>query len=233
MEQKAVLVGNSDGIGLASTRRLLDERWNIVGVSRSESSIQHESYQHYVTDVTDAGYTDLLTKLTSTGAPDLCIYFAGIGELLDLSDMKDETHIIDVNLMGMVRTASVVLPAMVGRGSGHFIGLSSLADELLSAEAPSYHASKAGFSNYLGGLAIAARPKGVHVSNVRFGFVDTKMAKGDVRPLMMTVESSVDHIQKVMKHKPTVYTVPKLAIPLVKFRRLMMKLGAKVPSTAR
>ena len=32
---------------------------------------------------------------------------------------------------------------MVKRGRGHFIGVSSMADELLSVEAPSYHASKA------------------------------------------------------------------------------------------
>lgn len=66
------------------------------------------------------------------------------------------------------------------------IGVSSLAVELLSAEAPSYHASKAGFSNYLGGLALALKPKGVYVTNVRLGFVDTKMAKGDFNPFMMS-----------------------------------------------
>ena len=69
---------------------------------------------------------------------------------------------------------------MVKRGQGHFIGVSSLANELLSAEAPSYHASKAGFFNYLGVLALALKPKGVHVTNVRFGFVNTKMAKGNI-----------------------------------------------------
>jgi short-subunit dehydrogenase len=61
-----------------------------------------------------------------------------------------------------------VIPWMVKRGKGHFIGLSSVADELLSPEAPSYHASKAGFSNYLEGLALAVRTKGVHITNVRF-----------------------------------------------------------------
>ena len=43
--------------------------------------------------------------------------------------------------------------------------------------APSYSASKAGLSSWLGGLALALRPRGVHVTNVRLGFVDTKMAK--------------------------------------------------------
>ena len=65
----------------------------------------------------------------------------------------------------------------------YFMGIG----ELLSAEAPSCHASKAGFTNYLDGLAIALKPRGVHVTDVRFGFVDTKMAKGDVKPFMMIV----------------------------------------------
>jgi NAD(P)-dependent dehydrogenase (short-subunit alcohol dehydrogenase family) len=31
----ALIVGNSDGIGLALTRRLLGEGWRVTGVSRS------------------------------------------------------------------------------------------------------------------------------------------------------------------------------------------------------
>ena len=80
---------------------------------------------------------------------DLCIYFAGIGELLNPLEMSGEAQIINVNLTGMIKTAAVVIPHMVRKGKGHFIGVSSMADELLSSEAPSYHASKAGFSNYL------------------------------------------------------------------------------------
>ncbi len=107
----------------------------------------------------------------------------------------------------------------------HFIGLSSVADELLSPDAPSYHASKAGFSNYLEGLALALRPKGVRVSNVRFGFVDTKMAKGDVRPFMMGVERSVEHMLACIEKKPVRYTAPWIVIPLVKFRDRMLRLS--------
>ena len=119
---------------------------------------------------------------------DLCIYCAGIGELLDISNMEPEVGIFDVNLTGMVKTAACVIPSMAKSGKGHFIGLSSVADEMLSPEAPSYHASKAGFSNYLEGLALALKSKGVSVSNVRFGFVDTKMAKGDIKPFMITLD---------------------------------------------
>jgi len=224
---KAMLVGNSDGIGLATTRRLLAAGWNIIGVSRSESPISNAAYLHRIADVSDSRYSDLMNELVMKGSLDLCIYFVGIGELLDPLDMSGEARIIDVNLTGMVKTAAAVIPEMVRKREGHFIGVSSLADELLSSEAPSYHASKAGFSNYLGGLALALKSKGVHVTNVRFGFVDTKMAKGDMKPFMMSVEKAVNHLENCIRKKPVYYTAPKIAIPLIKFRKLMMKLGAQ------
>jgi short-subunit dehydrogenase len=227
VQPKALLVGNSDGIGLAATKRLLVAGWGIIGVSRSESPITNKNYRHRVADVSDNEYSNLLAELLQEGSLDLCIYFVGIGELLDLRDMSAEARIIDVNLTAMVRTAAAVIPHMVKRGEGHFIGISSMADELLSAEAPSYNASKAGFSNYLGGLASALKPKGVYVTNVRFGFVDTKMAKSDVKPFMMSIEKAVDHLESCIKKKPARYTAPKIMIPLVKVLKLMMKFGVK------
>ena len=227
MQPRAMLVGNSDGIGLAATRRLLAAGWDIIGVSRSESSISSTDYHHEVVDVSDNRYSDLIDELALQGPLDLCIYFVGIGELLDPLDMSDEPRIMEVNLTCMVKTAAAVIPRMVEKGQGHFVGVSSLADELLSAEAPSYHASKAGFSNYLGGLALALKPRGVHVTNVRFGFVDTKMAKADLKPFMMSVEKAVDHLETCIRKKPVSYTAPRIVIPLIKFRKLMMKLGSQ------
>jgi len=227
VSRKAILIGNSDGIGLATTKRLLDAGWDIIGISRSQSSISSSTYSHKIADVSDDNYLELLDEIIPKDAFDLCIYFVGIGELLDPLNMENEPKIFDVNLTAMVRTASRVIPQMVNRGEGHFIGISSLADELLSAEAPSYHASKAGFSNYLEGLALALQSKGVKVTNVRFGFVDTKMAKGEHKPFMMSVEKAVDHLEFCIRKKPVKYTAPKGMIPLIKFRKIMMRLGAK------
>jgi len=225
MTGKALLIGNSDGIGLATTRVLLKQGWKVVGISRSESPIETTSYQHIIAKVQDSQYVVKLKSVLEKGEPlDLCIYFAGTGELLDLSNMENEVNIFEVNLLGMVKTASYVIPLMVKRGKGHFIGLSSLADRLLSPEAPSYNASKAGFSNYLEGLALALKPKGVHISNVRFGFVDTKMAKGDVKPFMMGVERAARHLLSCIRKKPVRYTAPRIMVPLVKLGSWMLRL---------
>ena len=226
MRGKALLIGNSDGIGLATTKELLKQGWKVVGISRSDSPIQDPSYEHIVAKVQDAEYSGKLKSVLEKHEPlDLCIFCAGIGEVLDPCNMEGEVKILEVNLLGMVKTASCVIPLMVKRGKGHFIGISSVADELVSAEAPSYHASKAGFSNYLEGLALALRRRGVYVSNVRFGFVDTKMAKGDVKPFMMGVERATQHLLSCIEKKPIRYTAPWFVIPLVKFRNLMLRLS--------
>ena len=225
MYKYALIIGNSSGIGLGITEALLRLGWRADGISRSQSPLEKARYRHVQAGVQEERYPEILTSmLEENGPPDLCIYCAGIGERLDLKQMEAEIEIFEVNLLGMVRTAAVVIPAMVRRGSGHFIGLASLADEMISAEAPSYHAAKAGFSNYLEGLALALKPSGVRITNLRFGFVDTKMAKGEVRPFMMPVERAVEHLLKCIEKKPARYTAPKLVIPLVKFRRWMLRL---------
>lgn len=217
MQRTALLVGDSDGIGLGTAKRLLASGWKITGISRSGSPIADiSSYRHIVCDVSDPSYPEAIDGVVRDDAPDLCIYFAGIGEFFDPLHMAKEAKVIDVNLTGMVRTAAAVLPGMIQRGKGHFIGISSLADELPSPEAPSYSASKAGFSSYLRGLAGAVRRKGVFVTNIRFGFVDTKMAKGNFRPFMMSVEKAVDHVEHCIDRKPVTYSAPGIAIPFLK-----------------
>jgi NAD(P)-dependent dehydrogenase (short-subunit alcohol dehydrogenase family) len=226
-QRRALLVGNTDGIGLAMTRRLLAAGWSVTGVSRRESSVENAAYRHRVADVGDGRFSGLVEELAREAPPGLCIYLAGIGEFLDTADMSAEARVFDVNLTGMVRTAAAVVPGMVRRGEGHFIGVSSMADELLSAEAPSYSASKAGFTSYLGGLALALKPRGVRVTNVRFGFVDTKMAKGSFRPLMMSVEKAVDHLETCIRKKPASYTAPLAMVPLVRLRKFMIRTGLR------
>ncbi len=228
MGKTALIIGNSDGIGLAFTRELLKRDWRVSGISRSESPIEHSLYRHIIAEVQSPEYPGELDSFLEQNAPiDLCVYCAGIGELLDLYDMEREAEIFEVNLMGLVKTATKILPLMAEHGKGQFIGLSSLADEMLSPEAPSYHASKAAFSNYLEGMALALKSKGVYVTNVRFGFVDTKMAKGDVRPFMMNCERASRHLLRCLEKKSVRYTAPRIVIPLVKLRKWMLRLSTR------
>lgn len=114
-----------------------------------------------------------------------------------------------MNLLGAARTLEVVVPRMLAAGHGHIIGLSSLADALISAESPGYAASKAGLTSYLLGLDAALRPHGLPVTTVRFGFVDTKMAKSPVTPLMISAERAVDVLMRCIRTRPAVVSYPR------------------------
>jgi len=208
--RSALVVGSSDGIGLALSRRLLDSDWMVTGISRSPAPIDRPNYQHVVLDVTDPGYaTSLAGVCDQAGAIDLAVYCAGVGELLRADELTAEARVFSVNLIGAVSTIEVVLTRMIAAGHGHFIGLSSLADRLISAEAPSYSASKAGLSSYLCGLALAVRPRNVYVTNVRFGFVDTKMAKAPRKPLLISADQAADVLMRCVRTRPVQMSYPK------------------------
>jgi NAD(P)-dependent dehydrogenase (short-subunit alcohol dehydrogenase family) len=217
----ALVVGNTDGIGLALTKRLLEKGWNVTGVSRRASPLEAASYTHLVADVGAADYGSSVHELVATApAIDVCVYCAGIGQLLSTDDLAGEPRVFRVNLLGAVETATAVLPQMLAARRGHFIGVSSIGDGV-SAEAPSYAASKAGLSSYLEGLALALRPRGVRVTNVRFGFVDTKMAKSATRPFMITVERAVDVLMSCLQGQPARLTYPRRMAALMTVVRLL------------
>jgi NAD(P)-dependent dehydrogenase (short-subunit alcohol dehydrogenase family) len=216
----ALIIGNSDGIGLALSELLLAEGWRVVGVSRSPSRLEGSSYEHHVCDVGSAKYAARLAGVVDKlGSPDVCVYCAGIGEFLDINTLATDRRVFEVNLIGAVTTAMVVIPGMVRAGHGHFIGLSSQADALSDPNAPSYSASKAGLTHYLEGLAPACRARGVYVTNLRFGFVDTKMAKSPVKPFIVPVSRAAERVRHCIDRRPVRDTFPKRMALLLWFYR--------------
>ncbi|HWN66426.1 MAG TPA: SDR family NAD(P)-dependent oxidoreductase [Haliangium sp.] len=229
----ALVIGSSDGIGLALVRALLGRGFRVAGLSRSAlppgrlgvgsepGSDVAAGYRHVVADVRDPAYRDHLSEICrELGSVDVCVYCAGVGEPLNLDQVAgtgrlEDSEIFEVNLLGLVRTIEVVLPGMLARASGHVIGLSSLADSFPDPTAPSYGASKAGVSAYLERLGLAVRPRGVFVTSVRFGFVDTKMAKADVRPFIITPEAAAGHILRCMERRPRRYSHPRIMAALL------------------
>jgi NAD(P)-dependent dehydrogenase (short-subunit alcohol dehydrogenase family) len=220
-----LIVGNSDGIGAAITTVLAARGDRIVGVSRSPASVHGERVSHVVQDVTSDGYGPLLTQLVAEhNGFDACIYCAGIGSLLKLPDVSRESVVFEVNLVAMVRTLEALLPTWLERRAGHFIALSSLADDFYNREAPSYSASKAAMSNYLLSMGLKVREFGVAMTNVRFGFVDTKMAKAPFKPMMMTREAAAARVIRCLDTRPLQLTTPKLMGAVVHVLRLMQSL---------
>ncbi len=212
MTNNVLLIGNSDGIGAAVTRALIAQGDQVVGISRSPSPLGPDGPKHVVQDISTPEYPELLRQTIAEEGPfHSCIFCAAIGSGLKLPDLSQEAHVIEVNFTAMVHTFAALLPTWLKKGHGHFIGLSSLADDFYNGDAPSYTASKAGFSNYLISMALKLRSQGVHVTNIRFGYVDTKLPKASWKPLMMTSDQAATHVLTCLKSKPIQLSVPKLA----------------------
>lgn len=204
----AVIVGASTGIGLALARRLTTAGWTVTGLARSGAGFEHERYTHVIADVRAADYRERLATVCER-LPDVCIYSTGIGHELDFAQVTRESDVFATNLQGAVITAEVLLPRMIAARAGHLIGISSQADRIIDRYAPSYAASKAGMSSYLEGLALACRPFGVAVTNVRLGFVDTAMAKAPgPKPFMVSADRAARVIESCIRRRPIRKTFP-------------------------
>ncbi len=212
MSKKYLLIGNSDGIGAAVTRALLARGDQVAGISRSPSPLGSKAPRHVVQDIASPEYPQVLQNLLASEGPfDACIFFAAIGSKLTLSDLSQEARVVEVNFTAMVRTLAALVPGWMEAKQGHFIGLSSLADDFYNSDSPSYTASKAGFSNYLVSLALKLRSDGVFITNIRFGFVDTKLPKASWKPLMMTADQAAAYVLKCLRTRPIQLSVPKIA----------------------
>ncbi|MDF1799396.1 MAG: SDR family NAD(P)-dependent oxidoreductase [Planctomycetota bacterium] len=222
---RALLVGNSDGIGRALTGALLAQGWSVTGLSRSALALPGD-YLHEQLDVNDPSYPRTLTELWSARGPfDVVVHCVGVGSGIERhraggEDLSGEAHTLRTNLVSLVELVEQLLPSMCAHGRGHLLGLSSIADRLLVPDAPSYVASKAAYTSYLRCTAARLRGTGVAVTNVRFGFVDTKMAKGDVRPLMVSAERAAAVLLRAIRRRPHEVTYPRLAGALARCVRL-------------
>lgn len=179
-------------------------------MARRDAGISHERYRHVIADVRAPAFRAQLTEaVESLGELDLVVYSTGIGHPLDVAAMSHDADTFATNLTGLAITAEVVIPRMVAARRGHLIGLSSQADRWIDGDAPSYSASKAGMSSYLEGLALACRAHDVAVTNLRFGFVDTEMAKSDIRPFIVSAERAAQVVERCIRRRPIRHTFPR------------------------
>lgn len=211
--RSCLVIGSSDGIGRRVVERLLADGWTVTGVSRSPAEPLGDRHHHHVLDVRAPDYRAALAALRDARGPfDVAVYCAAVGDLLALDDLAAQRAAFEVNLLGAVDSFEVLHPAWRARRAGHFVVLSSLADRLLGPGSPGYNASKAAVSAYFESLALAVRGDGIAITNLRFGFVDTKLAKSPVRPFMLSRDRAARVVARAIDRRPIRRSTP---LPMV------------------
>jgi short-subunit dehydrogenase len=187
--KKAIVIGASSGIG-RELSKILSRNQYTVGIMARRVDLLAELRDEIGKDVfveridvsdTDSA-KDALTKLIEImGGVDLVVISAGTGYLNAELDWTLENEAIRTNVTGFTAMANVAFKHFLEKGSGHLVGISSIAALRGGRESPAYNASKAFESNYLEGLRQKARKLGLQIviTDIKPGFVKTAMAKGD------------------------------------------------------
>jgi NAD(P)-dependent dehydrogenase (short-subunit alcohol dehydrogenase family) len=182
----AVVTGASRGIGLAVVRTLLDEGARVVAASRSRSSELDAlggELLHVPADFMDAdapaeviaraleryGAIDVLVN--NVGGPPPGTKMPQFG-FLELSD-GGWCEMFEFNLFSAVRACRAAIPAMIERGGGAIVNVSSGHGRQPSAINVGYGAAKAAMINFTKALSEEFGSQGIRVNGVCPGPVRT------------------------------------------------------------
>lgn len=197
-----MISGGSSGIGEALARELAGRGWGRIALTgRSEERLAAIGAElsgsglevlTFACDVQDAAAVrqGVERVIAAWGVPDLAIANAGVGfptpaKVLSLEDART---IMRTNFEGMLNLFAPIVPAMCERGSGHIAGVASLAGLRGLPGASMYSASKAAMQAWLEATRIELLHRGVTVTIVNPGFIDTPLVRKNrhAMPFMMT-----------------------------------------------
>ena len=178
----AVVTGVSSGIGRATATLLVAAGVRVIGIARRSekfTSLEQEFGSAFVPLVADLALPAERSRLVeeiARCASGVDIFVSNAAECvyesaLDLPAAQLE-RLFQVNVLAGVELCAAIVPLM--RGGGHVVQLSSVvADFMPNARFGPYAASKAAIEQFVLALRLELQPKGVRVSLVRPGLVDT------------------------------------------------------------
>ena len=188
--KSAIIIGASSGIGRALAVILSLDGYRVGVVARRTdllAQLREELAGPCVIKTVDVSQTELAMPLLQElieelGDVELFIVSAGTGFENAALAWAPERDTIAVNVLGFAGMVNVAVAHLETRGSGHLVGISSLAALRGNRAAPAYNASKAFVSNYLQGVRYRFNKLKlpIVVTDVQPGYVDTRMAKGNL-----------------------------------------------------
>ena len=173
---RAIVTGGASGIGLA-TARLLSERGAQVAVLDLEPSGAGKPLLGFRADVSDdasvrAAVAEAAAQL---GGLDILVNNAGIGAAGTVEDNPDEQwhRVLDVNVLGMVRTTRAALPHLRASAHAAIVNTCSIAATAGLPQRALYSASKGAVLSLTLAMAADHVREGIRVNCVNPGTADT------------------------------------------------------------
>jgi NAD(P)-dependent dehydrogenase (short-subunit alcohol dehydrogenase family) len=182
----AVVTGASKGIGLAVTRRFVEEGARVVAGSRS---VTPELAELVETGAVDAVTVDLAApdgpgQLIAAAGERIDILVNNVGGatprlegFLAITDDMWE-HTMNLDFMASVRAIRAAIGVMLANGSGAIVNIGSINARLPLPMVTDYSAAKAALGNLAKALSIEFGPRNIRINSVDPGPVATDFWTG-------------------------------------------------------
>jgi short-subunit dehydrogenase len=160
------------------------------------------------------------------GTIDILIANAGIGGIDKQTRSYEPAAVrklIEINLLGAVNSIHAVLPHMLERGSGHLVGVSSLAGFRGLPKSAAYSASKAGMTAFFESVRLDVKHKGVDVTIIQPGFIKTPLTSGreSNMPFLMELDDAIPHFIDAIEKKKRFAAFPWQLASIVRAGKFM------------
>lgn len=223
--RKIWITGASFGIGLELSKALLEKNNSLILTARSEDALKalQTNYPGKVSIVCcDLSLQESAEKLKTvlagkTDYLDTVILNAGICEYVDLNnlDMNLVDRVTQTNYLGFVRSLYAAMPLLSkSENCPHVAGISSASAYLGLPRAEAYGASKAAMRHFLQSLRLDVFSRGIDVSIVYPGFVDTRLTRANdfEMPFQLTTQQAVSRIIGGLEKRKKEIAFPKRLI---------------------
>jgi short-subunit dehydrogenase len=218
----AIVIGATSGIGRALVAVLVEAGYRVCATGRREQLLREVQAAHgdrvivrrmdvCQADPSIATFSEVAAEL---GRVDLVVISAGTGHENPELAWDKEKETLDTNVSGFTALAGAAFRLFLAQKSGHLVGISSVA-AVRGGPAVSYNASKAFMSSYLVGLRYRVAKTGlpIAITEIRPGFVDTRMAKSDKLFWVSSPERAARCIYRAIeRRRKLAYVTPRWAL---------------------
>ncbi len=204
-DQVVWIIGASTGIGAATAHQLHAQGARVIVSARDQAGLDRFVREHpgalaIALDVTreDTMKAALEQVLASFGRIDLVAYSAGYYQEMGAADFDLDIarRHLAVNFEGALILLSLLLPVMLRQGRGHLSLIASVAGYRGLPKAMAYGPTKAALQHLADNLYLDLHPRGIGVSVINPGFVDTPLTAGNTftMPALISPEQAATQI---------------------------------------
>ena len=230
------ITGAGKGIGRAVALRLAAEGRTVAASARTQIDLDSLVAEAAglsgrilpaALDITDAPAAAATVRAIeeSNGPIGLAILNAGthLPEHAEGFDLGAFTKVVNTNLIGTANCLAAILPSMLARRSGRICVMASVAGFRGLPSGGAYGATKAGLINLAESLAPEMREKGVTMTLINPGFVDTPLTKKNPFPMpfLITADDAAERIVKGLARQRFEIIFPRRMAVSMKILRLL------------